>query len=492
MVRLLLGLLIVSLGFCTPDTPEYSVQEWIVINQKILVLMQEGNRQFDRGNYTIAVDNYQEILGYNPNDAQASNKYHQALQAKQTAAAIESTFANGTYTETLRNIKLLQELNPHDQTYEAIRTKAAHIQALEAKGDDLYQKAQYNEAIEQYAKIRQNNEKDTRSLAKIDKCRKVLDLKKSALQSFSNGDYAAAHDYYQKILSKNPQDSLAQQSIVDCNEALTLITQADNSISKSDFSTAFEKLKKVVNLNPHDATASKRSVDYKRIVDYYTVNHDLLKASLYEYVLTNYDDMLVILDNNLKLGNERRRYSQCLNLKEKAYSTFSSENYQEAAAIANKILEINPQDELTSRNAAIIAYALQLKEKAGNAYASGKYQESLAIYQKLSTLRLLRTAPISPAELLRGQQNALSFPLVEATAATIVIEGQSIKCIPETAGMWTAEIFIPRTSLNSYKAAKVFVKNSTDTKVIYIPYRVADNKTSAPIGYTTHEQDVQL
>ncbi|MFA5972421.1 MAG: hypothetical protein WC780_08735 [Lentimicrobiaceae bacterium] len=345
------------------------------LDEKYLKAIAEADKQFNAGNFEVAVPAYNQALGFKPNEVYPQQKIN---EAQSRIAATKNTEAN--YTSSVASgDKLFSELKYNDAL-------DAYKQALSLKPEEKYPQTQLDRINKILAEQKSNNEQYSKAIANGEK-------------ELASVNYSLAIASFQEALSVKPGEKYPQDKIAEIKAAIaaqqktdekytTAVNSGDQLFAGKDYDLAKTAYSEAAGLKKNEKYPQEQIVKINKIFD------ELHSAE------ENYKQAIDEGDNSFK----NQRLNEAIASYTKASGIKPAETYPKTQVEKIKVLLAEQQkldadflDKVTSADQffdakryaeAIIDYRKALALKPSEKYPSEKIAEAEKQIADLEALQL--------------------------------------------------------------------------------------------------------
>ncbi|WP_017720646.1 serine/threonine-protein kinase [Kamptonema formosum] len=262
-------------------------------------LKSRGVEKATRGDRTGAIEDYNQAIRFNPNDAEAyykrgnvnydAGKLKEAKEDYSQALRLNPNFANAYYNRGLANYDLKEYQAAVDDYTEALRINPNDGEAYYKRGLAHLELREYPAAIEDCTRAIQQNPNDAKSYISRGLARAASGDQRGGLADFTQAiriDYNNGEAFYNR---GKVRFSMAdyQGAVEDYSEAIRINPQyagayssrCESQLNLSEFERAVEDCSSALKLNPNDAVAAEnRCVAYFNLGNYQNAIEDCTQA----------------------------------------------------------------------------------------------------------------------------------------------------------------------------------------------------------------------
>ncbi|MBN1596989.1 MAG: hypothetical protein JW894_01740 [Bacteroidales bacterium] len=366
------------------------------IQQKIKAALDEGDKQFQAGNYAAAEVAYQQVLQFNPNDAYAKQRLNRAKSLVLAAEAEKQQAMEKAFKEIVDNGDAFIVAKSYEQAI------SAYKQAMLQKPNDPVLLNKIAEAEQMLAMHKQKEAADK------DKKKRYDQFIAQGNSLLAANKLTEAQSAYQSALQIFPDQTLPRNKINEINALLDqktkeeqhrqLISKADALFASKEYSQAKTLYEQALSLNAADSYARQKIGEIDGIIreNERLEAEEVAKTEQYNRIIREADNLFALKRN----PEAKATYQRALGLK-------PAETYpqQQITLINNMVAE--EQRALQEQQAREQQYREAIS-RADAAFNTKNYADARTIYQQALALKNAETYPrqkiIEIDQILREQQ----------------------------------------------------------------------------------------
>ncbi|MFH1428641.1 MAG: tetratricopeptide repeat protein [Candidatus Margulisiibacteriota bacterium] len=420
--------------------------------RKIKLLIVDGNKKFDLGNYQDAQAAYESALDINPEDSAIIQKVGKCDTMIESLTRALDLFSAGEYHNAIEHLKQVLDVNSRDPKVPGKITLYRKLITYQTASRVKFTNAEYESAINWQKRIIAINPNDPLARERIEILTQIYETRGKAKQAFSNGNYEKVIDYSNTVLSQNPQDIFIVRLSKTSQKIMMYLASSESEFNAGHYKKAIQHIIPAIELNPQDGFLKVRKNIYNKAIN--LQSDALLYLSLGEtrrYINTM-KALQLINPYNANLSKDMANAQDIIAIKQKALALYKSEDYEGAITELQKILEVNPKDSKAIEMIDVCKSSIRLRNLGVSLFAMGRYSDAEKVFIEMrNTINLeekvttILINPVVPGTKMSVMVTVSKRVKPDPSAASITLLGE--KKLLDKAGdrTWKGDYLLPKT-----------------------------------------------
>ncbi|MCP5002704.1 MAG: hypothetical protein GY941_01940, partial [Planctomycetes bacterium] len=382
--------------------------------QTVKTLFSKAEELQKNGWYEDAIGQWRLVLELEPENKDALQSIHKTEKKLEVIASAlvkaSDYLKQGEYKNAIgewREVLKLDDLN--QKALEGIEDASTRLKlyeriaGLHSRAETFFKGKNYRSALDEWEKILTLDPANGKALAGSKEAQRLFEieqLNKKAGGYFSQKQYSKAREEWEKVFGFDPANLSAKKGLEEVQriekEIEILRADAARFMKEGKYKEAIDQWRLVLGEEPDNQEALQNLPDAEKgysISTYISNASDYLKGGKYQLAIEEWEKVLDLDDKKRQAREGIERASKQLQLNEKIVGlntradTFSKDkNYQEAIALWNKVLTLDPANgkALTgSKGAQKLLEIKQLNEKAEGNFSHKHYSKAREEWQKV-------------------------------------------------------------------------------------------------------------